>query len=375
MPEDRCLVEQRVEHARGAEALLQALGDAVDAALAPDVLAEDEQLRGRRSSSSCSAALTCRRACARSASSASSGRVAPNDARALLGGSERRRATRSRTRSGSYGASGATTSSRVASRGRRAASSAAAEHALARLAHEVAQLVRRRRAGLDEAPRVAQQRVARLDRLDLGRPCGRSSRRRCRRGPTGAPSAGAGTPAGARRGSASIAVAGRVPDLVELAVGPEVAQVRRLPKRRRDPAVRASARDADAVVLAHEQDRHRQALPHRVARRVDPRERRGVVGGRVAERADHDRVRRAGRCRRPRRVARARRRRSPPPSAGAGDRRRLRRDPQRAGCPTPCGGPPRSGPRCDATSRAACRAPACCRAAGAQRAIIKPPER
>ena len=46
-PEDRRLVEQRVEDAAGAEALLQAARDAVDAALDRDVLAEDEHVRDR----------------------------------------------------------------------------------------------------------------------------------------------------------------------------------------------------------------------------------------------------------------------------------------------------------------------------------------
>ena len=43
-PEDRLFVEQRVEHALRTEALEQALGDAVDAALFGDVFAEDERL-------------------------------------------------------------------------------------------------------------------------------------------------------------------------------------------------------------------------------------------------------------------------------------------------------------------------------------------
>jgi hypothetical protein len=44
-PENRGLVEQRVEHARRTEALVQATGDAVDAALGGDVLAEQERVR------------------------------------------------------------------------------------------------------------------------------------------------------------------------------------------------------------------------------------------------------------------------------------------------------------------------------------------
>ena len=42
--ENRCLVEQGVEHAPGAEPRMQATGDAVDAALRRHVLAEDEKL-------------------------------------------------------------------------------------------------------------------------------------------------------------------------------------------------------------------------------------------------------------------------------------------------------------------------------------------
>ncbi len=46
--EHRLLVEQRVEHPRAAEPLLQAAGHAVDAALRRDVLPKDDSLRPRR---------------------------------------------------------------------------------------------------------------------------------------------------------------------------------------------------------------------------------------------------------------------------------------------------------------------------------------
>ena len=43
-PEDRLFVEQRVEHPRRTGPVEQSAGDAVDAALARDVLAEDDGL-------------------------------------------------------------------------------------------------------------------------------------------------------------------------------------------------------------------------------------------------------------------------------------------------------------------------------------------
>ena len=74
-----------------------------------------------------------------------------------------------------------------------------------------------------------------------------------------------------------------------VAVGAEVADSGTL-RRARHPALRGRYRDADAVVLAHEQQRQRQALGGAVARGVQRSDCGGVVQRGVAERADGDRV-------------------------------------------------------------------------------------
>ena len=156
---------------------------------------------------------------------------------------------------------------------------------LARLAHEVAQLVRRRRAELDQAPSVAHQRVARLDLLDL------------RDRPIGGLGVAAGVPPQtdgaevqedrlARGADVSDGAFDGRPDLVDLSARLDVAQVRHRAERGLDPAVGGRHADAGAIVLAHEQQRHRQAHAHGIARRVDRGECRRVVGARVAEGAD-----------------------------------------------------------------------------------------
>ena len=203
---------------------------------------------------------------------------------------------------------------------------------LACLAHEVAELVRRRRAELDDAPGVAHQRVARLDLLDL------------RDRPIGGLGVTAGVPPQADRvevqehrpaRGADVgdgAFDGR-PDLVDLTARRDVGQVRHRAERGLDPAVGRRHADAGAVVLAHEQQRHRQAHAHRVARRVDRGECRGVVGACVAEGADDHRVLgqadadpdALGAGKAEREAHRLRQ--------VAGDRARLRRDPQRAAAP------------------------------------------
>ncbi len=194
--QDRGLVEQRVEHAPGAEALLQAVGDVVDPALARHVLAEQDQLRaprqliGQRRVQVAGQRPGVRdwwppRAADRPPASRRSSSVRSG------------RAARSVTREGWYGAIGPTTASVVSSRGRRAASSAAAITRARVAVHQVAEGGRRDCAGLDQAAGVAQQRIRRLVVGDLCRGCGRRARRRCRHGPTGAPPAGAGRPAGA----------------------------------------------------------------------------------------------------------------------------------------------------------------------------------
>ena len=164
-----------------------------------------------------------------------SGSVPPNDAVAVLGVASGA-APRSRTRSGWYGSHRCDDllgrlELRPAGRllGDR-------HDAVARLTDEVPELVRRRRTELDEAPRVADQRVARLDLLDLrDRPIRRLGVA-ARRGPTAAPSAGGG-----RRLARACARADRPPrppsTLVELAVGRDVAEVRHAFERRLDPAL------------------------------------------------------------------------------------------------------------------------------------------
>ena len=57
-----------------------------------------------------------------------------------------------------------------------------------------------------------------------------------------------------------------------------------------DPAGRCADRNAQAVVLADEQNGHRQPLVGGVERGIDRTGRGGVIGRRVAERADHHRV-------------------------------------------------------------------------------------
>ena len=81
-----------------------------------------------------------------------------------------------------------------------------------------------------------------------------------------------------------------------------------------------------------------------------------MVRRRIAERADDDRRPRAGRSATPDALG-AGQAEGKPHRLGqvAGDRAGLRRDPQRAGCPIPCGGPGRWGPRWRRRRRAACR--------------------
>jgi YtoQ family protein len=81
-----------------------------------------------------------------------------------------------------------------------------------------------------------------------------------------------------------------LPDLLDAPGGLEVAQVAQPAEGVVDPAPRRVDRDADAVVFADEQDRHRAAASMRVTRRVDPGEGGGMVGGRVAEGAADQRA-------------------------------------------------------------------------------------
>ena len=120
--EDARLVQQRVEDAGGTEPLLEPVRDAVHAALAPDVLAE-QRSSGRRSSSSARAALRQPASVRAFGVTAASGSVEPNEGARSSAAGER---DAGRDPSRWYGAIGATTSSVVWRRGRRAASSATA---------------------------------------------------------------------------------------------------------------------------------------------------------------------------------------------------------------------------------------------------------
>ena len=122
--EDRGLVEQRVEDATGAEPLLQPVGDVVDAALAPDVLAEQDHL-GPPSQLIGEGGV---QASGQRPGGRDEGVLGQRPAMQLepRAGSSSGLAARATMRAGWYGAIGATTSSVVSSRGRRVASSAAA---------------------------------------------------------------------------------------------------------------------------------------------------------------------------------------------------------------------------------------------------------
>jgi hypothetical protein len=76
------------------------------------------------------------------------------------------------------------------------------------------------------------------------------------------------------------------------AVGAEVLEAFSIAVRRGDPAVRCRHADAEPVVLADEQDGHRQPLVGGLARRVDRARGGGVIGRRITEAGDGDRVRR-----------------------------------------------------------------------------------
>ena len=70
----------------------------------------------------------------------------------------------------------------------------------------------------------------------------------------------------------------------------EIAQARLLRERVPDPADRRPGRDADAVILANEQQRQRDVLVAGPLRRIERALRGRVIGRRVAERTDDDRV-------------------------------------------------------------------------------------
>jgi hypothetical protein len=117
------------------------------------------------------------------------------------------------------------------------------------------------------------------------------------------------------------------------AVGEEVVEAVHGAEALGDPARGRLHRDADAIVLADEQHRRRQALVRRPGRGIEGRLRRGVVGRGITEGADRDRILgdRQGMADAPR---------LPDGDGGAerlrqvaGDRRGLRQHPQRLAAP------------------------------------------
>ncbi len=207
------------------------------------------------------------------------------------------------------------------------------EHAVARLAHEVPEHLRVGGARLQQPSCVSQERVARLDRLDLGKRA------------VGLLGVAAGV---APQTHGSEVEERRPPGLTHVLDGacrrrPRSRRSHRPPgssarcgcvaERVRDPALGSRHADAGLVVLADQQQGHRQAQACRVAGGVDGRERRRVVRARVAERAGHDRV--AGEAVRHAEALRARQAEGEAHRLRqvAGDGARLRRHPQRPAAP------------------------------------------
>ena len=210
---------------------------------------------------------------------------------------------------------------------------------------EVEHLVRAPDAGVDEPPGGLEERVALL----LGEDHGRAPVRRLdvgsrmahqahhpqvqERRTTVLPHPGHG-PVGCRQRGDQVA-----------AVGLDVLQSRPAPVGGPDPAGGCADTDPDAVVLADEEQGHRDALVGGVDRRVDGPCRRGVVRRGVTEAAHRHRVGRPGPLH--------------PEPAGAlqgqghpegprqvrGDGRGLGDHGETACCRRPCGGRRRSGPR------------------------------
>ncbi len=82
----------------------------------------------------------------------------------------------------------------------------------------------------------------------------------------------------------------RIPEVVDLALGADVGHPRQRRGRGRDPPPGAGYGDADAVVLADEDDRDGTPDTLRPAGRVDRGQGGRVVERRIAERTHHDRV-------------------------------------------------------------------------------------
>src|SRR6266567_251918 len=87
----------------------------------------------------------------------------------------------------------------------------------------------------------------------------------------------------ARLADEAARILGDLPDLVELPVREQVAQVRLAAEGGRDPAGRRGDADPGLVVLADEEDWHGETDLDRIARGVDRREGGRVVRGCVSE--------------------------------------------------------------------------------------------
>ena len=284
-PEDGLLVEQGVEHPAHAEPPGQPPRHPVYAALAPDVLAEHNQLRipGERVGQ---AAVDGVRQVQR-----------PGLLRQL--GPERARARRGRSGSGRARCHlvGVTRCERTRHLG--PAGQAAVGHGLLgehpdpgpqRLV-PADDLLRAEQPGRHDQPCGAEQRIAGIFRRDLGRAA--VTDLRVAPGVAQEPhhlqvqERGRATGAHVGRGRRGGVEAGRR----VAAVGAEVAQRGPSGVRGRHPAVRSADADPQAVVLADQQQRHRQALIGRAAGGTDRADRRGVTGRGVPEAGHRDGVR------------------------------------------------------------------------------------
>ncbi len=321
--EDALLVEQRVEHAAHAGAPRQLGGDVVDAALPRHVLAEDDQLRVLREQIA-ERAVDVDREVARplelgELSAPQRGARGRGRRAGGLGGDRLGRARRERRHH--LGGRGEARPARglVGERG----------DARPQLLVLPAHLGRGARARLDEQPRGREHRIGGLVGLDLGERAVRllDVRAGVAEQAHGAQVEERGPPRGAHvldRGARGVV---RVRQIEP--VGPHVVDPRAMAVARRDPAGGRADADPDPVVLAHEQDRHREVLERGPRGGVDRAGGRGVVRRRVAERARDDRVVRRGRRDAEPRGAIERDRGAHRLRQVRGDRRGLRRDRER----------------------------------------------